>query len=129
MAKKAAPKPDETEDDSTGKTISKSEAARQALAAGLEGPEEATDFIKKTFGIEMSRSHFSAVKSQIKAKAEAPPAPRGKPGRKPRAAIEGMVKPPKPGSEAGLLEAMEAMKPLVASLGVEKVKRIAELLG
>jgi hypothetical protein len=129
MAKKAAPKPAETEDSSTG-TISKSEAARQALAAGFEGPEEATDFIKKTFGIEMSRSHFSAVKSQIKAKAEAPPAPKGKPGRKPRATVEGIfTPPPKPSSEGALLEAMEAMKPLVASLGVEKVKRIAELLG
>src|SRR4051794_30274835 len=101
-------------------SVSKSEAARQALAAGLESPEEATEFIRKKFGIEMSRTHFSAVKSQIK-KRGGGAKPRGRPGRKPKAVVEGYLAPPPKqrdgDGEPDLLEAMEAMKPLVASLG------------
>jgi hypothetical protein len=36
---------------------------------------------------------------------------------------------PKPARGSNLLNAMEAMKPLVASFGKEQVKRIVELLG
>ena len=124
---------------SEGKAVSKAEAIRRALAQGIESPEKATDFIKTQFGLEISRQHFSAAKSQIKSKAEAEmsgtkvePAKRG---RKPKGAgpLEGYLAPPsKPHAidgEADLLVAMEAMKPLVASLGVDTVKRIAELLG
>jgi hypothetical protein len=45
--------------------------------------------------------------------------------------VEGyLAPPPKPGSTGGSesLDAMEAMKPLVAALGAERVKRIADLL-
>jgi hypothetical protein len=75
------------------------------------------------------------VKSQIKKK-EGSGAPKGKPGRKPKAdsqTVEGHVAPPlKPravDAQPDLLTAMEAMKPLVDSLGKEQVKRILELLG
>jgi hypothetical protein len=76
------------------------------------------------------------VKSLIRKK-ESSSAPKGKPGRTPRAApsqaVEGyLAPPPKPrgsGGEPDILEAMEAMKPLVASLGADKVKRIVDLLG
>jgi hypothetical protein len=47
----------------------------------------ATDFIREKFGIEMSKPHFSAVKSQLK-KREGGAKPKGKPGRKPRLAAE-----------------------------------------
>jgi hypothetical protein len=42
-----------------------------------------------------------------------------------------LAPPPKPAPTggSGLLDAMEAIKPLVASLGAEKVKRIGDLLG
>jgi hypothetical protein len=87
-------------------------------------------FIRKRFGIEMGPQHFSAVKSQFKRQGGPP---RGKRGRKPKQAVEGYLAPPprqrQVDGETGLLSAMEAMKPLVESLGVEKVKRIAELLG
>ena len=36
---------------------------------------------------------------------------------------------PAPPDGSGLLDAMEAMRPLVASLGKEQVKRIVDLLG
>jgi hypothetical protein len=73
--------------------VSKAEAIRRALAEGLESPEEGTDFIRKTFGSEVSRQHFSATKSQIKSK-EGSKQFKGKPGRKPKEApsqpVDGM---------------------------------------
>lgn len=46
--------------------MSKVDAIRAALAEGLESPEQATKLIRKRFGIEISRQHFSATKSQLK---------------------------------------------------------------
>jgi hypothetical protein len=115
--------------------ISKSEAARQALSAGLEGPEEATDFIRREFGIEMSRPHFSAVKSQLKKK-EGTSATPGKPGRKKRLippAVETYQVPPRTRAASAqapdLIESLETLKPLIAQYGAEKVKRLVDLLG
>jgi len=83
----------------------------------------------------MNRQTFSSCKAQQKmrdAKKREAAAPKGKPGRKPRAAVEAYLSPPPKApanGEPDLLEAMEAMKPLFASLGADKVKRIADLLG
>lgn len=160
MAKKAAPRHVEPEDESQdfdeqealeaqepdeeagGKGMTKTEAIRRALAAGHEGPQEGTSYIRREFGIEIAPQHFSATKSQIKKKqgGEKAAGKRGEParrGRKPQEApsqgVEGYLAPPPKQPTAGdapdLLEAMEAMKPLVASLGAEKVKRIVDLLG
>ena len=106
---------------------------RPALDEGIEGPQAAVAFIKKRFGIEMNPQYFSAVKSQFKKKAGE--APEGKPGREPKAvpgqAVEGYP-PPSPKQPAAgdgdLLDAMAAMKPLIASLGADKVKKIVDLL-
>jgi hypothetical protein len=117
--------------------MSKAEAIRRALAAGHEGPQEGTAYIHREFGIEVAPQHFSATKSQIKSR-EGPKKAKVKPGRKPKAAapsqaVDGyLARPPKPsatGDQTDLLAAMEAMKPLVAALGADKVKRIADLLG
>lgn len=62
---------------------------------------------------------------------------QAKPGRKPKAepsqALEGYLAPPSKATptdgQTELLAAVEAMKPLVAALGVDEVKKIAELLG
>ena len=64
-------------------------------------------------------------------------APKGKPGRKPKAAasqgVEGYLAPPPkpqaPSEQPDLLAAMEAMKPLVEALGKDKAHRIIDLLG
>src|SRR3954469_25545467 len=48
--------------------VSETDAIRAALAEGAESPEGGTDFIRKRFGIEISKSHFSGKKSQIKKK-------------------------------------------------------------
>jgi hypothetical protein len=152
-AAKAAPKLVEPEDESQeapegeteteeqddepaagGKAMSKAEAIRRALAAGFEGPQEGTAYIRKEFGIEVAPQHFSATKSQLKSR-EGSKKPKGKPGRKPKAAsqgVEGYLAPPQKPEPIGgsdLLDAMEVMKPLVASLGKEQVKRIVDLLG
>jgi hypothetical protein len=108
--------------------ITKTEAVRRALADGVDQPADGVAYIRDNFGLEISPTHFSAVKSTEGKKSEKP---KGKPGRKPKAAVEGYHAPPQPASSGNseLLDAMEAMKPLVASLGKEQVKRIVDLLG
>ena len=109
--------------------VSKSDAARAALSEGIAGPQEAVAFIKKQFGIVMAPQHFSAVKSQLKKRA-ASGAPRGKPGRKPKSAGSLALPTARRGAdESDLLESLEALKPLIAQYGREKLKRLVDLLG
>ena len=118
-----------------GGTIKKTDAVRQALAAGFDSPGDGVNFIRRQFGIEMQKTHFSAVKSQLKKRegegGGEPKGQRGPKGRKPEATEGYLAPPPKPsaGGQPDLLAAMEAMKPLVASLGKDQVKRIIDLLG
>src|SRR5947208_3486632 len=67
--------------------ITKSEAVRRALADGVDQPADGVAYIRDNFGLEIGPQHFSAVKATEKKKGEA--APKGKPGRKPKAAVEG----------------------------------------
>jgi hypothetical protein len=108
-----------------GKAMSKSAAARAALAEGIESPQKACAFILKRFGIDMSPQHFSAVKSQWKAANEAP-------AMKDKRGVEGyLAPPPNPSKNGGgdVLETLESLKPLVAQYGSDKVKRMIDLLG
>lgn len=62
------------------------------------------------------------------------PVAEAKPGRRPKTAapaVEGNLAPPPPAPTGGsdLPDAIEAIKPLVARLGEEQVKRIVDLLG
>jgi hypothetical protein len=112
-------------------SVSKAEAVRQALAAGKEMPEEGVAYLLDNFGIVMDRQTFSANKSQEKArdakKAEA--SRTSKPGRKPKAAVEGyLTPPPKTRSNDDLLGTLEALKPLLASHGADKLHRLVDLL-
>jgi hypothetical protein len=107
--------------------ITKSEAVRRAIAAGAEQPADGVPFIKTQFGLDISPMHFSAVKAGDKRKGEARP----KPGRMPRSAVEGYLAPPaKPKAigEGDLLAAIEAIKPLVAQHGADRVKRLVDVL-
>ena len=94
--------------------LSKADAIRAALEAGIESPTEAEKYIRKRFGLEVSRTHFSAFKSQMR-KAESFGAVDG-------SRMEAI-------GDGDLLDALERMKPLVASLGADRVKRIVDLLG
>lgn len=104
--------------------MNKTEAARQALLAGKESPVEAVAFIRQRFAIEMSPQHFSATKSLIRKKERETTPPvtaRRTPVRQEDARPNN--------GDTGVMEAMEAIKPLIATLGAEKVKRIVDLLG
>lgn len=134
MARKATkPKPETEPEVSAGAhgRITKSEAARRAIAAGYDKPQEAVAYILGQFGIEMGAQHFSSIKTGMK-KNTPPTKSTTWQSRKDAPSIESYFTPP-PGpestEEAGLLRAMEAMKPLVAAFGADKVKRIADLLG
>ena len=142
---KAQPQHVEPEDESqeppepkaaTRKVASKAEAVRQALSAGFEGPQEGTAYIRQEFGIEMAPQHFSAVKSQLKKKLDSgTPAVRkgrGRPKGSKSQAVQGyLAPPPKPPADGGadLIDTLEALKPLIAQYGADKVKRIVDLLG
>ncbi|QDV36351.1 hypothetical protein [Tautonia plasticadhaerens] len=135
-----ATEPVDDEDDELGTggdAPNKSQAARAALDAGYEKPGEAVDYIKRSFGIDMNPQHFSAVKSQMKKKEgegraakQAAPARRG---RKPKIEPENGDPAPPPRNEAtgegDLLDTLEALKPLIAQYGADKLKRMVDLLG
>ncbi len=117
--------------------VSQTDAARAALDAGYEKPAEAVKYIMDTFGIEMNPQYFSAIKTRTRGSAgEAKKAEPAKRGRKPKAAAPVAVKAPAPAKatpaangESDLLESLETLKPLIASMGAEKVKRLVDLLG
>jgi len=116
-------------------STNKSKAARAAVDAGYEKPVAAVAYIKRQFGIDMKPQHFSSIKSnyrkaQVEAKSvEAASAPA--PGRKVATpAVEGFIAPPPRRSDGGdLLDTLEALKPLIARHGADKLKRMVDLLG
>ena len=111
--------------------VSKADMVRAALAAGMETPTDGLGFIKSKYGIDFPRPMWSSYKAQLRAQEQKKALKGAKPGRKPKAAVEGYLAPPKvtPKGDGDLLDALEAMKPLVASLGAEKVHRLVDLLG
>jgi hypothetical protein len=137
MARKSAVKPKSETDspeqqaleasslDPAAKTVSKAAAARAAIDAGHDNPQQAVAYIKKTFGIDMGAQHFSAVKSQLRKKEGAT---KNEPRRKP---LDGYLAPPKieATGEGDLFDALAAMKPLIAQFGADKVKKMVDLLG
>jgi hypothetical protein len=109
------------------KTVSKAEAVRQALAAGLDGLDDIAKFVKAKHGHEIPKPQISAYKAQTKAKAAAaalnPVAEIISNPAIQQAAKHGG------GGETDLITAMEAIKPYVIEHGAERLKRIIDLLG
>ncbi len=109
-----------------------SEAVRKALQAGLEGPQEGIAWVRQQFGIEISPSHFNAVKATERKKGWTK---NGKPGRKPKAkATHPADDVTTPGESQGhgesdLIRSPGATRPPAASPGNEQVKRIVDLFG
>lgn len=107
---------------------SKSDAVRMAIAAGFDTPQIGAGYIQGQFGLDVSPEHFASVKSADKKKVLTE-SPAGQARRKPK---KGAESEPTPRStrkgETDLIAAIETMKPLVAALGADKVKRIADLL-
>jgi hypothetical protein len=143
MARKASEPPEGESQTVAEKPINKAAAIRRALAEGLTKYEDAAPFIKTHFGHEVTPGHFAASKSREKVAGDpAQPTPkRGRPpgkgkavtvkvkrGRKPKAAVD--AAPPKTrAAKDDILAEMEALKPLVESMGKEKAHRIIDLLG
>jgi hypothetical protein len=131
MAKKAAPKPGETEAarDPT-LTISKAEAVRQALAAGMDSPTDGTGFLKSTYGIEMTSQMWSSYKAQQKARdAKQADKPKAKRGRPRVAQLDQIVKTIQPAVGKSVIADLAAVKALVERLGIDEVIGIAKLFG
>ncbi len=119
----------------SSRKMSKTDAIRAAIAEGIESPSDGVDFIRTRFGIEMSKGHFSATKSKLKAmesakKAAPRAAPKSATKRKTEPAGDYQTPPEQPaGRDGNLLDALEQMKPLIAQYGPDHVKRMVDLLG
>lgn len=64
MAKKKAE--EEATAEETKEKVTKSDAVRAALKEGVDKPQDAVEWIKTKYGIEITPQHFSSYKSQIK---------------------------------------------------------------
>lgn len=104
--------------------ISKAQAVRNALGEWLEDLGDIEGFVKSHYGIDIPRQMISAYKAMEKKRAEK----SGKAERKPRGGETAPARKSSRSGEMDVIEALEAMKPLVEALGVEKVKRLADLL-
>jgi hypothetical protein len=115
------------------KGMNKSKAARAAIDAGYEKPVEAVGYIKRQFGIDLNPQHFSSIKSNYRrSQGEAKPVRKAeaRTPSKQATAVEGYVAPPPNPADGGdLLDTLEALKPLIAQHGAEKLKRMVDLLG
>ena len=123
MAKRKADSEAPADGGASAETISKSEAVRRALAAGIDKPAEGVAFIKKEFGLELTSGQFSTVKFQEGKKKGRTP---GKRGRKPAAtSAPGLVVN---GRSAGNpAELARAVKALVMAHGPEAVKGMVDV--
>lgn len=123
------PEAEETNSTSShGKAMTKTEAIRRALAAGHEGPQDGTAYIRREFGIEVAPQHFSATKSQLKSREGSK---KGKPGRKPREAAGPAESRPAASQAApaggDMIDDLAAVKHLVQKLGADQVRKIVGL--
>lgn len=135
----------------------KFDAMDAALAAGVVNPPEAVVYIQEQFGMEVSAKQFNTHKGLIKQKASidarltkprepatprpvappsaptpsapAAPAPTVSTAPPAFAARPGPVTKPTRGTPPEVADAIQAIKGLVDTLGVEQVKRIASLFG
>ncbi len=55
-------------DSSNGQNVSKADAVRQAMAAGMESPGDGVAYIKTHFGIDLPKPMWSSYRAQIKAR-------------------------------------------------------------
>lgn len=122
------------EQEDGGRGITKSAAARAAIAAGKAKPGEALPYMRERFGIEMSPQHFSAIKSNMKKKErEAEPPARARRSPRAEATSQSTANPGARASATGkgegdVMTALESIKDLVGQYGADKVKRMVDLL-
>jgi hypothetical protein len=98
--------------------MSKADAVRKALAAGVDLPQEASKYIQEKFGVAIAPQVFSTYKSQEKIRVErkAASSPRGR--RAAKRSDNGVVS----------IEMVTKVKALVNEYGAESVQEIAAIL-
>ena len=132
--------PDPTDGAAPAKPVLKSQAMDAAIAAGAGSPSDAVAYVKEHFGIEVSAKQFSTHRSLAKQKASIDARQKApKPPFSPRPTPPAPVTPgPAPvaapaaaphAATPQVADAVQAIKGLVETLGVEQVKRIAGLFG
>jgi hypothetical protein len=117
-----------------GEEMSKADAVRAAIAAGIEKPKDGVEYVKKEFGIEITPATFSVTKSQDAKKAREggsevaeKPTTTAKRGPKPKTAAPAAAAAPSTnGSTGGSL--VQGLKALVERYGVEDVREVLELM-
>lgn len=93
---------------------SKMDAVREALAEGMDSPEDGTNYVKAKYGFEMSRQMFSTYKANIKRR---------------EAMLSGHASGTRvPVGSADMFEILAGMKALVAEHGAERVKQMVDLV-
>ena len=101
----------------------KADAFRAAVAQGIESPKAISEFVKTTYGMEMSAGMVSAYKSMEKNKGKKKP----KTAKAPKAPTTAAPVASSNGVANGLMSKLEAIKGLVKDLGADQVKRMVDL--
>ena len=112
-----------TEDAVEG-TVSKMEAVRQTLAAGIEKPQEAVAHIKEKFGLDVPTAIFSSYKSAINSKKGSTP---GKRGRKAKVGSTNIASATNGKITGHGIELALGVKALVGKYGADAVKGMADV--
>jgi hypothetical protein len=115
----------------TPASVSKTDAVREAIAAGWTKPTEGVTFIKTMLGIDISPSHFSNIKSTLgttqNKRRGRPPGRKSQP--KAEAAPVAAPRAAAAGSNGTIdIEAIQQVKELVEKLGAETVKGLIGVL-
>ena len=131
----ADPTDDPTEPTEAVKPMMKSQAMDAAIAAGASSPSDAVAYVQEHFGMEISAKQFSTHRSLAKQKASidarhkapkpATPPPTPKPAAAPVATPAAPAAAAAKGGPPEVADAVQAIKQLVDTLGVEQVRRIA----
>jgi hypothetical protein len=100
----------------------KADAFRAAVAHGIDSPKAISEYVKTTYGMEMSAGMVSAYKSMEKNKGKKKKAKAAKAPKAPAAA-----KSNGSGAGNGLMLQLESIKGLVKDLGADQVKRMVDL--
>src|SRR5262245_33452154 len=107
--------------------VSKAEAVRRAMAAGMQTPAEGVAFVKDHFGIEMDNKTFSLNRSQQRARAGK--AASGKPGRKPWTAVQATTAFASRANGGDIFSDIESVKALIGKHGKAGLKRLVDAIG
>ncbi|WP_145243467.1 hypothetical protein [Urbifossiella limnaea] len=107
--------------------MTKADAVRAAVAEGVTKPQDACEWIKTKFGIDITPQHFSSYKSQ-QAKKEGGMTSSGKRGRKPAQVATGGGVSGGNERSSSPAELARQVKALVQQYGAENVSDMLAVL-